>query len=200
MAEIKNTLTRLHKIAERINQRRQLLADLITSGTSPQALDAAVVSVRGAELVAKTTRLLSEDLAKHDALLNAYQVFRDALAAANVEYGVAALLAEQEALRRRISLLTQVLDNQGDAVGLADANAIFAARANEQGQTTTARRLDVLAVGLVDAEQQAKLRQELDNAERQLVRLGDTLADRNATHITVQLDDSIAAEVLGLAA
>lgn len=200
MAKIQNTLTRLHKIAGRINQKRLHLESSISLGTAPQSLDAAVASVRGAELTANTTRILQDDLAKHDALLTAYQVLRNALAKANVETGVAALLAEQELLGRRITLLTSILSNQDGAVGLDQATAIFAARAADQVQTSTIRRHDTLEVGLVSAEQHAKLRAELDAAERQLVRLGDTLADRNATQITVELSDDIAAEVLGLAA
>lgn len=200
MAKIQNTLTRLHKIAGRINQKRQQLADSIAQGTEPKSLDAAVVSVRGAELAAKTARILQEDLAKHDALLKAYEVIRNALAKANVEVGVTALLAEQDSVSRRIGLLKSILDSQQGAVSLSDANAIFAARVTEQAPSMSPRRLDTLDVGLVDATQHAKLVAELDAAERALVRLGDTLADRNATQITVELSDDIAAEVLGLAA
>jgi hypothetical protein len=106
MAKITNTLTRLHKIAERIAQRRQQVAEAIQQGVAPEQLDAAVLAVRGAALTEKARFAIDESLAQHDELASAYVAVRNALAAANVQAGVSKVLAEQESLKRRITLLT----------------------------------------------------------------------------------------------
>ena len=83
MAQITNTLTRLHKIAERIAQRRQQVAEAIQQGVAPEQLDAAVLAVRGAALTEKARFAIDESLAQHDELASAYVAVRNALAAAN---------------------------------------------------------------------------------------------------------------------
>lgn len=197
MAKITNTLTRLHKIAERIAQRRQQVAEAIQQGVAPEHLDASVLAVRGAALTEKASFAIDESLAKHDELASAYVAVRNALAAANVQAGVAKVLAEQEALKRRITMLTAIKDSQSDAVSQGEAKDIFEARA---GTEESSRRgpYASMSVTFLCADRLAHVVSELKQSEQALARLSDKLADCNATRITVEIADSVAAD-LGLA-
>lgn len=199
MATIQNTLSRLHKIAERVNQRRIQLGEAILVATMPQSLDSATAAVQGRDLEQRAQQALEKDLVKHAAYLTAYQAIRNALARANVDHHISAVLAQQTAMRNRASLLQELLDRPDHAVSLTQAASIFEARQAEPANAGIRRSLDVLSVSPISPEQRAALERELDDISRQMVRLDDQLADLNATRITVELDDDIAKEVLGVA-
>lgn len=197
LAVISNSLTRMHKIAERINQRRQQLAEAIARGVRPESLEASVLRVRGASLKEQASFAIDEQLAMHDRLVEAHMTVRNALAEANVKFGVSRLLAEQEAVKRSIALLASIRDSQDDAVSQTQASAIFEARsaaddANRRGLFAA------LSVTSLCEDRLAHVVSTLQQAERQLAKLSDDLADLNASRIQVTLDHTVAAE-LGLA-
>lgn len=196
MAQIKNTLTRFHKIAERIAQKRQQVQEAILKGVTPVTLDASVLAVRGAGLETEANFAVDESLAQFDRLSHAYFKVRNALAEANVENDVAKTLASQEQAKRRISLLTSILESQSNAMAQKEAQAIFTARSTEEAQVRRGL-YDSLTVTFLSEERLLHVRSELALAELSLAKLGDKLADLNARQLTVEIDDRTATE-LGL--
>lgn len=196
MAQIKNTLTRFHKIAERIAQKRQQVQEAILKGVTPVTLDASVLAVRGAGLETEANFAVDESLAQFDRLSHAYFKVRNALAEANVENDVAKTLASQEQAKRRISLLTSILESQSNAMAQKEAQAIFTARSTEEAQVRRGL-YDSLTVTFLSEERLLHVRSELTLAELSLAKLGDKLADLNARQLTVEIDDRTATE-LGL--
>lgn len=196
MAQIKNTLTRFHKIAERIAQKRQQVQEAILKGVTPVTLDASVLAVRGAGLETEANFAVEESLAQFDRLSHAYFKVRNALAVANVENDVAKTLASQEQAKRRISLLTSILESQSNAMAQKEAQAIFTARSTEEAQVRRGL-YDSLTVTFLSEERLLHVRSELALAELSLAKLGDKLADLNARQLTVEIDDRTATE-LGL--
>ncbi len=196
MAQIKNTLTRFHKIAERIAQKRQQVQEAILKGVTPVALDASVLAVRGAGLETEANFAVDESLAQFDRLSHAYFKVRNALAVANVENDVAKTLASQEQAKRRISLLTSILESQSNAMAQKEAQAIFTARSTEEAPVRRGL-YDSLTVTFLSEERLLHVRSELTLAELSLAKLGDKLADLNARQLTVEIDDRTATE-LGL--
>ena len=196
MAQIKNTLTRFHKIAERIAQKRQQVQEAILKGVTPVTLDASVLAVRGAGLETEANFAVDESLAQFDRLSHAYFKVRNALAVANVENDVAKTLASQEQAKRRISLLTSILESQSNAMAQKEAQAIFTARSTEEASVRRGL-YDSLTVTFLSEERLLHVRSELDLAELSLAKLGDKLADLNARQLTVEIDDRTATE-LGL--
>ena len=132
----------------------------------------------------------------HGRLVEAHMTVRNALAEANVKFGVSRLLAEQEAVKRSIALLTSIRDSQDDAVSQTQASAIFEARsaaddANHRGLFAA------LSVTSLCEDRLAHVVSALQQAERQLAKLSDDLADLNASRIQVSIDHAVAAD-LGL--
>jgi hypothetical protein len=84
-----------------------------------------------------------------------------------------------------------------EAASPCEAKGIFEARA---GTEDTSRRglYASMSVTFLCADRLAHVVSELKQAEQALARLSDKLADCNATRITVEIADSVAAD-LGLA-
>lgn len=195
MAEIKNTLARLHKLAERINQKRQQSAEAVQRGVAPVSLEASVLAVRGAAEQEKARNAMEVELPRYDRLSAAYFAIRNVLATANVDYGVSTVLAEQDLQKRRVALLTAIVQGQGDALSQAEATQVFASRDGEEpSRRGLFRELEVTSLS---PEHREHVKAQLAQSELRLERLNDKLAEINARTVKVTLDDVLARE-LGL--
>jgi len=105
------TLTRWHKVAERINaalkeREARVIAAFTAATISPWNKEAVEDKAAGIAARAKADLALIEHAAA------AVATIRSALALRNAELGISARLAEVEAANRRVALYREVLDKQ----------------------------------------------------------------------------------------
>lgn len=194
MAVVTNTLTRWHKIAERVSQKLRQVGDEITEAVDSNNMDASVLAIRGNDMKARADVALTEGLARYERLSAALVAIRATVARANIDAGVTALLAEQEAVKRRIGLLSRLSADNRNAMSIDEALTLHAGRSKDENRS---RYDDMVLVSALTNERRVELRKQCEAAELALVQLSDRLADTNATRVSVTLDDELVAE-LGL--
>jgi hypothetical protein len=191
MAQLSISLSRAHKIAERIKTR---MGELFSEAAGLAAVQN-VTGVSGDAQVAK----LSEQGARALEVFGRAEKFSAELAALrarigaeNQERGVNAMLARLEGYNRIVANL-KALINQGKAAGITPAELAG------YKPLTESSRFGAIAVSVVvlKAEQLAQLEQRLAQVQREAFALSDQIAEANAARFTVELADDIAAEVTG---
>lgn len=191
MAQLSISLSRAHKIAERIKAR---MGELFSEAAGLAAVQN-VTGVSGDAQVAK----LSEQGARALEVFSRAEKFsvelaalRARIGAENQERGVNAMLARLEGYNRLVANLKSLI-NQGKAAGIAPAELAG------YKPLTDSTRFGAIAVSVVvlKAEQVAQLEQRLAQAQREAFALSDQIAEANAARFTVELADDIAAEVTG---
>lgn len=192
------TLTRWHKVAERINaaikeREARLLADLTATSISPWNKEG--VEAKAAEIAARG----KADLALVEIGTAAVARIRTALALRNAALGIADRLAEAEAVNRRVRLYRSVLDKQNaDMVRPADMKNIpttLPAEDSDWGRRgATSVRLAIADTALLD-----ELRKRLAREQARSHALLDDVADMNRDKIELELADPLK-EIAGLAA
>jgi hypothetical protein len=189
------TLSRWHKVAERINaavkeRETNVKAGLTATSISPWNKEGAV------EKAGEIARRAAADLALIEAGSRAFAVIRAALAVRNAELGISAKLAEAEAANRRAALYKAVIEGQKadmvlpgsvhalpDLAGEAESYG-FGRRANPMVTLQTADRATIHA-----------MREKMEYEQAQATRLLDEVADLNRE----KLEIDVPREVLGIA-
>ena len=185
------TLTRAHKIVERIRSKLSELEKEI--GFVLPTIQ--ITGYAGEHQMAETKVLVNNALAsqvKHKELLDIMTEIRTKVGAANVESGVSHLLAEQEGLSRRIALMKSILAKPSNAISL-DALPDY----KPFGEQNSFARVTGIQVSTLPTEISNDLATELTKLQTQAFALSDKMADANASRISLELPDNIA-EVLGL--
>lgn len=191
MAQLSISLSRAHKIAERIKARmNELFTEALTLGS--------LQNVSGVTGEAQVTKLAEQGARAVDALARAekYSVahaeLRASIGRENDSRGIDAMLARQQHLNRVVSNL-KALIAQGKTSGITPAELGSykpLAESNRFGHT-------VVGVVVLTAGQVAELEQRLAQVQRDAFALSDQVAEANAARFTLELDDEIAAEVSG---
>jgi hypothetical protein len=192
--QITNTLTRWHKIAERVlEQERRVMQDINTALTTTHRLDVDAFEVR---------RSVFENAAKEAAtgkldLLVALQAARfkikTALGRANVEFGVSALLTDMKRVSEERDVIQAVYDTSVHSISATDFEKLIERK--KADETTQRTALAAQRVTFVPAEVQKALKERIDAAVRHLNALADKLADANASKITLDIDEAVATAV-----
>ena len=184
------TLSRAHKIAERLGQsageaKSQALAlsgSVTLSGfTQPQVKR---MQGNGAAALAQ--------LALYTRLIGAQTAARTVIGSANEAHGVSAVLAQIEGNKKVLSALSAVASGQGaDAVQLSELGEY-----KSVGNAETLRS-SCIEVAMLDHGQAALLSEQTKALERRNFVLSDLLADTNARTVVIEMDDDLAA-LMGL--
>jgi hypothetical protein len=193
------TLTRWHKVAERINAALKERDARVVA-----AFTAATISPWNKEGVEQKAAGIAErgkaDLALVEQGSAAVAAIRSALARRNAELGVAARLAEVEAANRRIALYRAVLEKQSVDMVQPEHVRHVPAHAVAEGEPSWGRReapritLQV-ADGALLAELAVKLAREQARSHAVLDEIADLNREKLELEVAPELD-----EIAGLAA
>jgi hypothetical protein len=192
------TLSRWHKVAERINAEVKVREE-----RSLAALTATTISPWNKEGVEDKAREIAgqarADIATIEVGTLAVAAIRTALAGRNVALGISARLAEVEAANRRIRLYRDIVDKQrADMVRPQDLRHVPAmVGADEPAWLRRAGSAITLAIAdkaLID-ELRVKLAREQARAHALL----DAIADANRERLELEVPDELL-EIAGLAA
>jgi hypothetical protein len=192
------TLTRWHKVAERINaaikeREARLLADLTATSMSPWNKEG--VEAKAAEIASRS----KADLALVEIGTAAVARIRTALALRNAALGIADRLAEAEAVNRRARLYRSVLEKQNaDMVRPADMKNIPATLPAEDSYWGR-RGAASVTLAIADSALLDELRKRLAREQARSHALLDDVADINREKLDLELADELK-EIAGLAA
>ena len=193
------TLTRWHKVAERINaalkEREARVVAAFTAATiSPWNKEGVEQKAAGIAARAKV------DLALVEQGSAAVAAIRSALARKNAELGIAARLAEVEALNRRIALYRAVLDKQSvDMVQPEHVRHVPALAVTEGEPSWGRREAPRVTLQVADAALLAQLASKLAREQARSHALLDEIADLNREKLELDIAPEVH-EIAGLSA
>lgn len=192
------TLTRWHKVAERINaaiKEREARAVAALTATSVSPWNKEGVEAK-AEEIARRART---DLALIEAGTAAVAHIRSALGQRNAELGIGERLAEADAANRRAKLYRDLLEKQrADMVRPADVRHVPAVIAGDDsvwGRRTAA----AITLAIADKALLDELHVKLARDQARSHALLDAVADANREKLDLELADELV-EIAGLAA
>lgn len=192
------TLTRWHKVVERINAALRVREE-----RSLAALTATTISPWNKEGIEEKARDIAgqarADLALIELATAAVAGIRAALAGRNTDLGISARLAEAEAANRRARLYRELLDKQrADMVRPEDMRHVPATIPADD--TIWPRRSgSVVTLAIADKALLDELRAKLAREQGRAHALLDAIADANRERLELELPDGLL-EVAGLAA
>src|SRR5437762_1802674 len=193
------TLTRWHKIVERINaalkERDARVVAAFTAATiSPWNKEG--VEQKAADMAARA----KADLALIEEGTAAVAAIRSALAHRNAEIGIAARLAEVEAANRRIALYRAVLEKQSVDMVQPEHLRHVPALVVPEGELSWGRREPPrITLQVADAALLAELTTKLAREQARSHALLDEIADLNREKLELDLAPELH-EIAGLAA
>lgn len=185
---ISNTLSRWHKVVDRIKQATAHLATQIERQLTPVTYNNLVVFRAEQHAVcSEATNAIAkvELLVKLNASLG---LVREALAKANVEKGVSALLALQVCKQQEKQLYEGLIRAAGSA-RLRFADAIQILDSKPAGVAPHYRESHQFA--RVDEAQILAWQAQIEVLTRELVALADQLSDTNASRLAIELDEDV---------
>lgn len=190
---ISNTLTRWHKVVDRIKTAVTQLSGQIGCQIGPVNYNnLAVLKVERTRVANDTEAALAKVglLMKLNATLG--QV-REALARANVEKGVSALLAEQVCRQNQKALYEGLAEAASSArLQLSDADAVLA----ESGKGDSAMRYrETHTFSRVPEATVIVWRDQAEAIGRELTALSDKISDVNASRLSIELDEEVLAHL-----
>ena len=190
------TLSRWHKVAERINaalKERETHVKTAFTATAISPWNKHGVEEKAAGIAQRA----ADDLALVEAGAQAIATIRAALAVRNAELGVSARLAEAEAANRRAQLYKAVIEGQkADMVRPEDVRALPAELIGEPDALGFGRRTAVtITVQTADEALIESLRGNLAREQARATRLLDEVADLNREKVEID----VPAEVVGIA-
>jgi len=192
--QITNTLTRWHKIAERVlEQERRVMQDINTALTATHRLDVDAFEVRRPVFESAARDAATGKLDLLVALQAARFQIKTALGRANVEFGVSALLTDMKRVSEERDVIQSVYDTSIHSISASDFEKLIERKKADDAAQRTA--LAAQRVSFVPADIQKALKERVDASVRQLNALADKLADSNASKITIDIDETVATAV-----
>jgi hypothetical protein len=193
------TLTRWHKVAERINaalkeREARAVAAFTAAAISPWNKEG--VEQKAAAIAARA----KADLALVEQGSGAVAAIRAALALRNAELGIAARLAEVEAANRRIALYRAVLEKQSVDMVQPEHVRHVPAHAVPEGEPSWGRReAPRITLQVADAALLAELASKLAREQARTHALLDEIADLNREKLELDIAPELD-EIAALAA
>jgi hypothetical protein len=194
------TLSRWHKVAERINaalKEREANVKTAFTATTISPWNKEGVEEKAVEIA----RRAAEDLELIEAGSRTVASIRAALALRNAELGIAGRLAEVEAANRRSALYKAVIDGQNaDMVRAQNVRTLPGELIGESDSWGMHRRT-ALAVTLQTADRELleALREKLAREQARSTRALDEIADLNREKLEIEVPQEVVG-IAGLAA
>ena len=194
------TLSRWHKVAERINsalKEREANVKKAFTGTTISPWNKEGIEEKAATIA----RRAAEDLALIEKGTVAVAQIRAALAIRNAELGIAARLAEAEAANRSVSLYKMVIEGQdADMVRPENVRGLPVALIGEGDPLGFGRRAAAtVTLQTADGALVESLREKLAREQARATRLLDEVADLNREKLEIDVPQEVL-EIAGLAA
>jgi hypothetical protein len=193
------TLTRWHKVAERINaalKEREARVLAAFTATTISAWNKEGAEEKAAEIAVRA----KSDLTLVETGAAAVAGIRSALAVRNAELGIAARLAEVEALKRRVRLYRDIVEKQTtDMVRPEAVRHVPDALAPEESGFLGRRTAQAITLAIADKALLDALRIALVREQARAHALLDEIADANRAQLELDLPQDLV-EIAGLAA
>jgi hypothetical protein len=191
------TLSRWHKVAERINaalKERETEVKAAFTATTISPWNKEGVEEKAAEIA----RRAADALGLIEAGARAVAQIRAALSIRNAELGVSAKLSEAESANRAAALYKAIIEGQKvDMVRPDSVRALPAVLAGEADTFGFTRRTAaVVTLQIANAELIGSLREKFAREQARATRLLDEIADLNREKLEIDLPQ----EVIGIAA
>lgn len=193
MATVTITLTRAHKLAERLKQK----ANELRAEASGLAQNQRVTGAAGEQTVARFReqgRRAMEALLAADRCSEALASLRAQIGAENERRGISAKLAELEHINRMMAARKAMIPARSETSISPDELQSYAPLAadfrNLSGQY-------FVEVAVLSAEAVQQITAEVASLQRTAFQLSDHIAEANAARFSVSLEDDILAEVTG---
>lgn len=192
MAKLSISLSRAHKIGERIKARMNELFTEAQGLGSNQNVAGFSGEAQIAKLVDQGNRaIIAFDRAEK--FSEALSALRARIGAENQERGINSMLAHLEGMNRIVSNLKVLIDrNKSDGITPAELTT-YKPLAEGRGFGGAS-----VAVVVVTPAQVTVLEQRLAQVQREAFALSDRIAEANAARFELDLDDEIATEVTGV--
>lgn len=192
MAKLSISLSRAHKIAERMKTRMNEQFNEAQSLASEQNVAGFTGEVQVAKLVDQGLRAVAV-FDRAEKMSIALATLRARIGAENQERGINAMLARLEGLNRAVSNLKAIIvHGKGDGIAPTEL-ATYKPLVESRGFGSQA-----VSVNVFSADAVAALEQRVAQAQRDAFVLSDQIAEANAARFELELDDEIAAEVTGV--
>jgi hypothetical protein len=189
--EVSITLSRAHKVADRLKGLVSAAAAAATSG-----FENAIVRGTTADQLENFQRRREDAkraLERFDELNCALLGVRSAIGRANVKAGVSDLLAHQEALKRKLSLVKSLVHaenpNEVQPEQLRDYRPLAS------GENAVFRSDSAVSVCFVTPEMRKHFQTVAERVQKELFALSDKLSDLNGERLVIVLPAAIAQEV-----
>lgn len=190
---VANTLTRWHKISERVRiASKKVQEEILCTMNHGHHMDADTFSVMKNRFVTETKNALSQKRKLHNAMVATLFDIRKAVAMANVTNGVSDLLNQIERYKQERAFLEAMIESQKGHTTMADYEALAIKKAKPG---VTSYHVHSGSVSFVAESQMAELVAEFTSLGIKLNELTDKLSDANATKLTIAIDDAVAAEI-----
>jgi hypothetical protein len=198
---ITNTLSRWHKVAERlkmaVNENRQEAISALQAGAS---IDLDTFTVRGDSLLANASAALAGGAESVLRLQGALFYVRKEVARANIEFKVSDLLNDMELAKQELNFWEECLATAADKLSADEMkNLSLLRKAQPAPQSVYGHGHERFSVNLISAESLTGLKSRRDAARRRVNTLADDISNANASKLTLALDDTVVA-LLGLSA
>ena len=186
------TLTRWHKVAERINaalRERETDVKAAFTATAISPWNKEGVEEKAADIA----RRGADDLALIEVGARAVAHIRTALAIRNAELGVSAKLAEAESAKRAAALYKAIIEGQkADMVRPESVRALPAGIANEADTFSFGRRAAaVITLQIATAAFVESLREKLAREQARATKLLDEVADLNREKLEIDVPQGV---------
>lgn len=192
---VSNTLTRWHKVAERVKTASQeLQQSMLRSLQAGQGLDFDTFLVRKDGLRQAAEKATGEQLSLYLALQDTLFVIRRALAESNVKFGVSGLLNDIERAKQELSIYERFLETSSGAMSVTEYEDLARRRAGNESST---RQMYGVSVDFLNGTVKADLEQRRAAARITLNQLSDRLADANASKLSLEINAAVA-EFVGI--
>lgn len=184
------TASRWHKISQRLTVRATELADSVKAtfaGTRVEGFS----GTEQVNLLKERTQEGLKAIEDHQLVMEAIAKIRSALAEVNASAGIAALLAEQEVLNRRIKLLRDIVAAQRSDMVSVDALSEYKPFSEGAARSIYGRESGI-QVRLLSREQETEFKAQIQTLQAKLYAVADEANDKNRDKISIELDEAIA--------
>lgn len=187
------TVTRWHKVCERLSQRATEQGSAALEALGETRVDgySGKESVEAMELAAKKAE---ESLSGISVLLDSWAEIRARLAAANAANGVSVLMARQERAQRELKVLTAILTAQKPNMVAAGALAEYKpfVEKNERFSYRGDEPKGAISVRTLSKDGEAKIRARVEELRLTVSSMADKASDINREKVSIDVPDEVA--------
>ncbi len=190
MTLVQISLSRAHKVAERLKTRATECFTEAQSLSRPQSVNGTTGDTQVARLKAQGTRAL-ELLAQGETYTRALAALRARIGRENEARGINAMLAELDGVNRILAQKKAVLEQAKDDGITPDELVAYKPLTGERSLMMG------ITVRVLSTEARDSLAADVAALQKQAFSLSDRIAEANAQRMSVEMDDVLAAEVIG---